>query len=422
MLVFPAMQREKRMKEGYIRRWLAPLVQESLAVRRVVYLNGARQCGKTTLVRELPLAGADRRSLDEELSLYAAKSDPVGFVARTGPGPKVVDEIQKAKELLPAIKLVVDADRSPGQYLLTGSSDLRFAVAVRDSLAGRMKTIRLRTLAEAELRGKQARFLDAAFQGEFAQPETKADKTDLVRTAFRGGYPELLPFPERERRDWYRGYVDDLLLKDVRDVTEIRRLDVLRRVAEFLAARTGKFFSDAELGTVCGLSRPVVQNYIGALEALYLFERVPAWTKTDYAKAGKRDKWYACDPGLVPNLLGWREPEARDDPDRSGKLLETWVHHELAVRADLGGWNLYQYRDAEKREIDFLVEDGEGALLGVEVKAGATVRSDDFRHLAWFRDRISSGSFTGIVLHTGSNVARFGKGLFAVPMTTFFDT
>lgn len=126
-----------------------------------------------------------------------------------------------------------------------------------------------------------------------------------------------IPFPERERRDWYRGYVDDLLLKDVRDVTEIRRLDVLRRVAEFLAARTGKFFSDAELGTVCGLSRPVVQNYIGALEALYLFERVPAWTKTDYAKAGKRDKWYACDPGLVPNLLG----QARDGPHESRRNI-----------------------------------------------------------------------------------------------------
>lgn len=408
--------------ENIIPRWLEAAVAEALSVRRVVYLAGARQCGKTTLARRLPLPGADRKSLDEDLVLAAAKADPAGFAVRTTAGPMVVDEVQKAKDLLPAIKLAVDANRTPGQYLLTGSSDLRFAVAVRDSLAGRMKTIRLRTLAEAELRGGAPGFLDAAFKGEFSTPTAKAGKADLVRTAFRGGYPEPIDFPERQRRDWYRGYVDDLLLKDVRDVTEIRRLDALRRVADFLAARTGKFFSEDELGTVCGLSRPVVQNYLGALETLYLFEKVPAWTKTDYAKAGKRPKWYASDPGLPPNLLGWREAEARDDPDRSGKLLETWVHHELAVRAELGGQTLYHYRDAEKREIDFLVEDGEGALLGVEVKAGSVVRADDFRHLSWFRERLAPGPFTGIVLHTGPSTARFGDGLFAVSMTSLFDT
>ena len=111
-----------------------------------------------------------------------------------------------------------------------------------------------------------------------------------------------------------------------------------------------------------------------------------------------------------------------EDPDRSGKLLETWVHHELAVRAELGGWDVYQYRDAEKREIDFLVADGEGALLGIEVKAGSVVRADDFRHLVWFRDHLAPGPFTGIVLHTGEQGMRFSEGLFAVPMAAFFES
>lgn len=403
-----------------IQRWMAPLVSDALSYRRVVYLNGARQTGKTTLVRGLPLPDADRRSLDEELSLSAARADPSDFVARKTDGPLVIDEVQKAKDLLPAIKIVVDAHRDPGQYLLTGSSDLRFSVAVRDSLAGRMKTMRLRTLAEAELRGGSPEFLKAAFHGDFVSPRTKADKAEIVHCAFRGGYPEPLPFPERERGDWFRGYVDDLLLKDVRDITEIRRLDALRRAADFLAARTAKFFSEEEFGAICGLSRPVVQNYLGALEALYLFERLPAWTKTDYAKAGKRDKWFASDPGLAPNLLGWREDEVQDDPDRCGKLLETWIHHELSVRADVEGWSLYHYRDADKREIDFLVEDGEGGLLGIEVKAGTAVRPDDFRHLAWFRDRLAPESFIGVVLHTGRDIARFGERLFAVPMSILF--
>ncbi len=407
--------------QGNIERWLSGHVVEALGVRRVVFLTGARQAGKTTLAQCLRLPNSERRTLDSDLSLAAARSDPSGFVVRTKDGPMMIDEIQKAGDLLPAIKRVVDGDRSPGQYLLTGSSNLRFAKNIRDSLAGRMKTIRIRTLAEAELNGRHPGFLQAAMKGEFEQQHVHAGKSDIVATAFRGGYPEPLNFTARERRDWYRDYVNDLLFKDIRDIAEIRKLDALRKLASFLAAWTGKFFSEGEIGTMCGISRPVLQNYVGALEALYLFEQIPAWTKTDYAKAGKRGKWYACDPGLPPNLLGWNESEARDDADRSGKLIETWVLHELSVRANLEGWDIWQYRDADKREIDFLVEDGEGNLLGVEVKAGSIVRPDDFKHLRWFKEKMASRGFVGMVMHTGDEVAPFGDGMFAVPMASFFE-
>lgn len=394
---------------------------DALDVRRVVFLTGARQAGKTTLTQCLHLPNSERRTLDSDLSLASARSDPSGFVVRTQGGPMVIDEIQKAGDLLPAIKRIVDCDRSPGQYLLTGSSNLRFAKNIRDSLARRMKTIRIRTLAEAELNGKSPAFLQAAMKGEFANPTIHAGKKEIISTAFRGGYPEPIRFPARERRDWYRDYVNDLLFKDIRDITEIRKLDALRNLALFLAAWTGKFFSESEIGTMCGISRPALQNYVGALEALYLFERVPAWTKTDYAKAGKRGKWYACDPGLPPNLLGWNESEVLNDADRSGKLIETWVLHELSIRADLEGWVVWQYRDADKREIDFLVEDGEGNLLGVEVKAGSAVKPDDFKHLHWFKEKMAPRRFIGIVMHTGDEVASFGNGMFAVPMASFFE-
>ncbi|MBR4611251.1 MAG: ATP-binding protein [Kiritimatiellae bacterium] len=407
--------------KGDIDRWQESLVVEALGVRRAVFLTGARQAGKTTLVENLPLQGVDRRTLDDDLALASAQSDPIGFVTRKTDGTLAIDEIQKACDLLPAIKRIVDCDRRPGQFLLTGSSNLRFAKNVRDSLAGRMKTIRIRTLAEAELNGRPPAFLRSAMRGEFERPRVHAGKAEIVASAFRGGYPEPLRFSPRERRDWYRDYVNDLLLKDIRDITEIRNLGALRQLASLLAAWTGKFFSDSEIATMSGISRPTLQSYVGVLEALYLFEQVPPWTKTDYAKAGKRVKWYACDPGLAPNLLGWSEAEARDDPDRSGKLIETWVHHELSVRADLEGLNVWQYRDADKREIDFLVEDGEGNLLGVEVKAGSTVRPDDFKHLRWFKEKLAPQGFVGIVLHTGDEIVSFGEGMTAVPMVSFFE-
>ncbi len=404
-----------------INRWLSDYVVQALDVRRIVFLTGARQAGKTTLVQNLRLRNSEKKTLDSDLSLAAAHSDPSGFVARSKGGPMVVDEIQKAGDLLPAIKRIVDGDRSPGQYLLTGSSNLGFAKNIHDSLAGRMKTIRIRTLAEAELNGNRPGFLQAAMKGHFRKPHVHVGKKEIVATAFRGGYPEPLQFSARERRDWYRDYVNDLLFKDIRDIVEIRKLDVLRNMASFLASWTGKFFSESEIGARCGISRPSLQNYVGALESLYLFQQVPAWTKTDYAKAGKRGKWYACDPGLPPNLLGWNEAEARDDPDRSGKLVETWVLHELSVRATLEGWDVWQYRDADKREIDFLVEDGEGNLLGVEVKAGSIVRTEDFKHLRWFKEKMAPRGFVGVVMHTGDEVASFGDRLFAVPMSSFFE-
>jgi len=400
-----------------IRRWMEPLVLSALSARRVVNLAGARQTGKTTLAGHLDIPGARRLTLDDDTLLRAAVADPSGFARHVKETTTILDEIQKAPSLLPAIKQIVDQNRAKGQYLLTGSANLRFASAVSDSLAGRMRTIRLRTLAEAEIRGREPDFLDKAFVKDFPDRIDGFDKRTLVNLAFRGGYPEVLAFSGRERRAWYRGYLDDLLLRDIRDITEIRKLDVLRDVATWLAARSGKFFSIDELAASSRLSKPTAENYLGALSALYLFDKIPAWTKTDYAKAGKRPKWFACDSGLVANCLAWNEDEACLDPDRSGKLVETWVHNELAIRCELSdGCALSHYRDSAKREIDFLVENGSGHLLGIEVKAGSSVRSDDFVHLHWFRDNLARGKFVGIVLYAGSQTVPFGPDFYAVPL------
>ena len=402
-----------------IGRWIEPLVISALSARRVVNLAGARQTGKTTLAGHLDIPGARRLTLDDDTLLRAAIADPTGFVQQARGTTTILDEIQKAPSLLPAIKQVVDQDRSKGQYLLTGSANLRFASAVSDSLAGRMRTIRLRTLAEAEIRGRKPDFLGKAFAEDFPDSVDGFDKRTVANLAFRGGYPEVLDLSGRERREWYRGYLDDLLFRDIRDITEIRKLDVLRDVATWLAAHSGKFFSIDELAASSRLSKPTAENYLGALSALYLFDKIPAWSKTDYAKAGKRPKWFACDSGLVANCLAWNEDEACLDPDRSGKLVETWAHNELAVRCELSdGCALSHYRDSAKREIDFIVENGSGHLLGIEVKAGSSVRSDDFAHLRWFRDNLAKGKFVGIVLYAGSKTVRFGPGFHAVPLGT----
>ena len=399
-----------------IKRWLEEDLRRNLSVRRGVHLTGARQCGKSTLAEYV--AGGKMRHLvlDDAAILKAAKDDPMTFVERRDGRTLVIDEIQKAPELLNAIKSKVDHDNSRGQYLITGSSNLHFVKAVSDSLAGRLGHIRLRTLTFGEIRSGTGDFLQRAFSRDFPQVSDKFDKRDVIHCAFCGGYPEPIDFDVKSRIEWYRGYLDDILRKDVPDVTEIRRVDALRKVAHWLLAYSSKFFELKNLCAVSGISKETAVTYLSLLKALYLFDEVPPWSDSDYAKLGKRPKYFAADAGLLANLLGWDEDSVYYDDDACGKLVETWVHHELSALADMhAGYELTQYRDSDKREIDFLVKGTNGELLGVEVKSG-TVGAGDFKHMKWFASRFAKERFTGIVLYSGKDVLSFGGGMYAVPL------
>ena len=400
-----------------IRRWLEDDIRAAMVSRRGVFLTGARQTGKTTLATMLEFADVKRMTLDNEGTRTAALRDPITFVERGDKQTLVIDEVQKAVGILDAIKMRLDSDQTKGQYLLTGSSNLRFNKSVKDSLAGRLATIRLRPMTLAERRGRAPDFLGNAFKGVFEVPAQELGKRSVVHEAFVGGYPEQLEFSLHERRRWFRDYMTDLLTKDVKDVTEIRKVDVLMDVAVWLSAHSAQFFTVEDLCTRAGITKVTAENYLEVLRALYVFDRLPAWSKSDYDRIGKRAKWFVCDTGLMSSVLRWNEEDVLEDPQCNGKLIETWVYHQLVAQAELdGAYEITQYRDKDKREIDFLVENDRGGLLGVEVKAGASVCDEDFRHLRWFSANLARGDFQGVVLYAGSEILSFGDGLHAVPL------
>lgn len=400
-----------------ISRWQEKEIRRAMASRRGVHLTGARQCGKTTLAEHISAGEMRRITLDDQMYLRSAKADPSAFVERIDRKTLVIDEIQKAPELLDAIKIQLDHCNDKGQYLLTGSSNLRFMKTIKDSLAGRLKTIRLRTLSLGELRGSQGTFLDAAFREDFPSGLPKLDKRGVIGLAFKGGYPEAMDFDPHDRRGWFDDYLTDLLVKDIKDITEIRKLSALRKMTEWLLTYSSKFF---DMNTLCAqnqISKATADNYLGALKAMYIFDEVEPWAKSDYAKIGKRSKYYAADTGLVANLLGWDESKTFYDDDANGKLVETWVHHELASLVDESiSYKMSQYRDSDKREIDFMIERDDGATLGIEVKSG-NVSTADFKHLNWFASRLANGPFTGIVLYSGKDTLSFGPHMFAIPLS-----
>jgi predicted AAA+ superfamily ATPase len=190
-----------------------------------------------------------------------------------------------------------------------------------------------------------------------------------------------------------------------------------------LAAWSSKLIDISGICSKIAISRPTLESYINSLVSLCLFERLGAWIRTDYAKVGRKGKLFAADTGLMASILNWRAKDVMLDSDKSGKIIETFVFNELMAQLDLReGYRFYHYRDRDNREIDFLIENEQGVLLGIKVKAGSAVSKDDFKHLAWFKKTIvPDKEFIGVVLYTGENVLPFGVNMYAVPIAALWE-
>ena len=246
------------------------------------------------------------------------------------------------------------------------------------------------------------------------------DKAAILESAFDGGYPEALGLRPRAKRQWFKAYLDALLLHDIRKLMDVRAYVVLRKMMEAMLARSSKFFTENELTSALQIKHETFVRFLAILKTLYLIDEIPPWQDSDYADIGKRSKFIAADTGMMASVLNWNIDEVSLDSDRSGKIVETWVYNQIAPQLDINpDYSISQYRDSRKREIDFVVESGNGCILGIEVKSGSTVGKGDFTHLSWFRDNIvKQRRFIGIVLYTGEHTLPFGKSLYAVPMGT----
>ena len=408
---------------SHYQRWQTQIVLNALETRRVVIIGGARQCGKTTLSKSLVVSGTTYRTLDDKLLLLAAKSDSQEFV-RHNDQIMIIDEVQKAPELLPAIKIIVDENNRPGQYLLTSSANIQSLPSVTESLAGRIREVPLRPLAQGEILGSLPNFLDNAFNQIFHQHRDTLSRDDIIEIAMRGGYPEPLRFTTDDRQLWHQNYIDTLLERDLKGIINIRRRDAMDNLIQVVSAWSTKPIDIAAISSGLSLQRHTVESYFNALEALYLIDRIPAFVKTDYERVGKQSKLIFNDSGLMASILRWRVNDIRLDGSRVGKLIETHVGNELQKQIDTteNRCILYHYRDREKREIDFIVEGYHGDLLGIEVKASTTPSLNDFKQLKSVKEKIQlpDKKFIGIVLYTGNHIVSFGDSMWAVPISCLY--
>jgi len=405
-------------------RWQRETIERAILTRRVLLLSGPRQCGKTTLAKQLATEDTIYRTLDDLALRRLAEIDPAGFVKHASK-MQIIDEIQRVPDLLSAIKLVVDEDTRPGQYLLTGSANIPSLPGVQESLAGRIRKVRLRPLSQGERLGVEPTFLNKAFKQSFSTTDKNIyDRKAMLEIAFRGGFPEALNLEIQECQQWYRDYITSLLERDLMDITRITRHQAMRELVKVLAAWSGNFMDISAIGSGLAIQRPTLESYINALETLFIVERIQPWTRTDYQRVGKQTKLYIADSGLMSSILRWRMSQVELDSDRSGKLIEIFIFNELAAQIDTddGKYELFHYRDREQHEIDFLIERDDQALLGIEVKAGSAISIADFKHLKWFRENIAKDRpFIGIVLYSGEYAGSMGNNLWAVPFGALWD-
>jgi uncharacterized protein len=403
-------------------RLIEPRVAEVLVDTPVVLLAGPRQAGKTTLVKRVAAQQSLRYlTLDDELTLLSAREDPVGMIRSLDRA--VIDEIQRAPELLLAIKKSVDDDRRPGRFLLTGSANLMTLPTVADSLAGRMETLSLLPLSQSEMSGNAANWIDGAFAGQLLKVTKPALGDELVERVLRGGYPEAVSRPSAKRRvAWARQYIDALIQRDVRDIAGIDKLDHLPRFLRALAQTAGHMCNYSQLAAQVGLDGKTAARYVGIFEQMYLLQRVDVWARNRLNRVIKTPKLQFMDAGLLATLLDLTAQEVRQDRTRFGHVLETLVFAELLKHTTTsdGDHHLMYYRDADKVEVDVVIENAAGQLLGVEVKASASVKESDLHGLRKLAG-LAGGQFKmGVLLYDGTETMPLGNGIWAAPLSTLW--
>lgn len=400
----------------YIRRDLVEALRDS----RAVALLGARQVGKSTLVADVVAKEHPARliSLDDEATVSAARADPTGFIAGITE-PVAIDEIQRAPELLLAIKRRLDADQSRGQFLITGSANILALPTVADALPGRLEYLTLWPFSQGELHGTKETFIDGLFGCRVPQLSgMQIGRSGIASMLVTGGYPETQARSARGRTRFFSSYIASIIGRDLDDVANVRNVENVERLLFVIAARSGGLASFNGIGNDLGLDANTVRAHTKILEDLFLVRQLKPWHVNLGSRQIKSSKLYVADSGFLAYLVGADERRITDDGAVGGSMLESFVTMELLRQS---GWTeqpvqLFHYRDKEQREVDVVIERHDGQVAGIEVKASATPALRDFAGLRYLRDKLGDRFRTGVVLHTGADTLPFGDRLAAVPI------
>lgn len=405
-------------------RYLKDSILRSFKASPVTLLIGPRQSGKTTLMRQIgEELGMDYITFDSLKQLVAAQDDPEGFINALSK-PVIIDEVQRVPQISLPIKLKVDQKRELGFFSLTGSANPLIAPKLNDSLAGRMFIVHMWPLSMGEILKKKSRFLELAFDPSFHFSENlPLSRKDMVEMFSAGGYPNALELDSDMRDRWYDNLLTTILERDVQDMTNIMRPREIAKLLNILAARSSNLLNLSELSRVSSIPLSTLSHYMVLLEALFLIIRQPAWHQNRTKRLIKMPKLYFGDTGLLMNQLRMGPEAVLGDGRMLGAILENFVFLELKK---LSTWSLqpvefYHFRTQRGIEVDIVMENRAGQIIGIEVKASETITSDDWKGLEILGEEMGEKMVRGIIFYPGKEVVAIGKNRIAIPISSLWN-
>ncbi|MCB1117509.1 MAG: ATP-binding protein [Chlamydiia bacterium] len=411
------------------KRWIQDLICEAMTDTPVVFINGPRQAGKSTLMQQLASSESQHVNFDDLNVLQFAREDPVNFLANYEDCPLHIDEVQRVPSLFPTIKLLVDKNRRPGHFLLTGSANVLLLPQVAESLAGRMETLTLYPLSMGERYHRRETFIEDLFSDDYVkrfQPlsHVDIDVDDIHKNIISGGFPEIHKRPAHHRQQaWFRSYIENLLKKDVQELAHIENLTKMPNLLALLATRSGSLLNQAELSRSSALPTTTLKRYFSLLETFFLVHNLPAWAKNRSKRYTRSPKVYMTDTGVLCHLLKIRTEDLTPQLVEYGRIVETFVINELLK---IASWNkpyteLYHYRTATGLEVDCVLSTDDRRIAGIEVKASRSVQPKDFKGLYALQQDCKDQFWCGIVLYMGTQITSFGPNMLALPISCLWN-
>ena len=335
----------------FINRFFSERLKEFIKQYPVIVLTGARQTGKTTLLRKI-FHNYNYISLDLPSVAEQAEKNPETFFQKNPP-PLVIDEVQYAPTVFRHIKYLVDSDRTNGHFILTGSQKFTLIHKLTESLAGRCVWLELENLAMEEIRNKLNPTLSTTW---------------IQKIITRGQFPELWKQPGMTTTDFYASYLATYLERDVRQILNVHNLRDFERFIRILATRSGQLLNKAEIAKEAGISTRAANDWLSVLEASNQIVLLEPWYRNFSKRIVKSPKLYFCDSGLLCFLLDVTEKGLLNSPFL-GHLWETFVYAEIRKlnRIRKNPVSIWYYRDQRAREIDFLLSQ-DGRLSFIECK------------------------------------------------------
>lgn len=396
-------------------------VREALTDTRIVLVLGARQVGKSTLTRtvsekEFP-AGSDYTLFDQTTRL-AATTDSTSFVAGLT-RPALIDEIQRAPDLILAITDAVDRDNAPGQFLLTGSANILTTKRTFESMSGRAELVRLYPLCQSEIEGSDRNAVDGLLAGLVPNISgAPIGREAFVERVAAGGYPEVISRKPARRAPWFRDYLQTIVERDLRDIATATKAQEMMPLLRLLSSQAANLLDYRRIARDLAITDKTVKAYVKLLADVFLVHVLRPWRPGLGRREVHKPKPLIVDSGLLAFLLGAEETRIAEDDQVTGKTLETFCAMEIVKHA---AWSqvqpeVFHYRDG-RDEVDLVIESRSGAVACVEVKAAASVTRADYAVIAKLRDRLGGRFKAGVVLYSGSDTVPLADRIWALPIS-----